>query len=400
MTARAGRAGPGLLFVVLAVALAAALAPASAGAQGRACTITGTQNADYLRGTERADVICGLGGDDRIEAEGGGDVVRGGAGRDTIHSGDGDDTVRAGEGRDRVSAGSGSDEIEGGRGDELHGASGGDRMFGNAGDDVLIHGSGSARDRLDGDRGSDVAHAGDNDRVVQARGPRFDTCPASFANACINFINNSAQDAVFTGSVPDECNGEFPPRTVAADTSHTVYCSVDDSETFTFDYTLDGGATQVSVSAYVPAVTVWDPYVSCSFSVDPSHPRVPPTACIPAFTGDGSSPTSTVYLEPTDIGSPSGMGTGQPCTLNPPPGVTGDTDCPSVGPLQASNSGKVAIASLGPGGSDANVFIVSAGGGSVEHTLQGFGIPPSTWETELDAAPTSSSSRSSGRASW
>ncbi len=137
------------------------------------CTVTGTDEPDFLVGTSGDDVICGAGGNDVILGLGGDDVILAGDGHDLVLAGSGDDRVDAGAGNDTVLAGSGRDEVDGGDGNDvlsgdgsndvlrggngsdlLIGGSGDDELYGEAGFDILLGGSG--RNLLDGGSGRDA----------------------------------------------------------------------------------------------------------------------------------------------------------------------------------------------------------------------------------------------------
>lgn len=117
---------------------------------GRAATIVGTEEADYLVGTNGHDFIIGGAGADRLE---------GLNGHDTLCGGPGDDVLLGGSGPDRLFGDTGNDELRGGiHRDLLRGGSGGDALFGGKGDDLVWGGSG--RDALYGGPGEDELRSG------------------------------------------------------------------------------------------------------------------------------------------------------------------------------------------------------------------------------------------------
>lgn len=100
-------------------------------ADGRVCTIVGTESADILRGTKKNDVICGLGGDDRITGGKGSDVIDGGSGEDDVEGEEGDDQILGGSEDDFLNGGPGTDVLVGDAGDDgLIGGYGDDSLFG------------------------------------------------------------------------------------------------------------------------------------------------------------------------------------------------------------------------------------------------------------------------------
>lgn len=122
---------------------------------GRAPTLTGTDEFDFIAGTPGTDVIQGLDGRDEIRGLAGDDMLCGGDGDDTIDGGSGDDVLEGQLGRDVVLGHDGSDRIEGGPStDQLIGGHGDDTLRGQSGNDELYGGEGD--DQLDGGSGDDL----------------------------------------------------------------------------------------------------------------------------------------------------------------------------------------------------------------------------------------------------
>jgi len=132
------------------------------------CTITGTEEQDFITGTTGADIICGLGGNDIIKSLGGPDIIFAGSGDDFVSSGGGNDIVFGEDGKDVLVGGGGddllvggaiADRLFGGLGDDfVFGGSGADRLYGSAGDDALFGESGE--DRLFGGDNNDLLDGG------------------------------------------------------------------------------------------------------------------------------------------------------------------------------------------------------------------------------------------------
>ncbi len=140
-------------------------------ANGRRCTVLGTQSADEFRSyvvPGGPQVYCGLGGDDRISGGSANDVLDGGEGMDLLLGGAGDDRIYGGVGADTLAGGEGRDDLRGGPGgDDVRGASGSDRLAGGPGRDRLVGGNGedelsggTGMDRLFGGAGRDRLHGG------------------------------------------------------------------------------------------------------------------------------------------------------------------------------------------------------------------------------------------------
>ncbi len=94
------------LVVLVALALTTAgltgTARAVTAANGRPCTIVGTNRSETLRGTPGNDVICGLDGNDDIYGLGGNDYLDGGRGSDWLWGGSGTDAMSGGPDWDTV----------------------------------------------------------------------------------------------------------------------------------------------------------------------------------------------------------------------------------------------------------------------------------------------------------
>jgi hypothetical protein len=68
----------------------------------RACTISGTSNAETITGTSADDVICAGGGSDTIKALEGNDTIKAEGGADRLYGGMGDDRLDGGTGTDNA----------------------------------------------------------------------------------------------------------------------------------------------------------------------------------------------------------------------------------------------------------------------------------------------------------
>jgi Ca2+-binding RTX toxin-like protein len=84
-----------LAVVVLGCAALVALYAPSAHA-ALVCTMTGTNDPEFIEGTPGNDVICGLGGDDTIRGHEGNDILVGGTGQDLLQGQDGNDQLLGG----------------------------------------------------------------------------------------------------------------------------------------------------------------------------------------------------------------------------------------------------------------------------------------------------------------
>jgi Ca2+-binding RTX toxin-like protein len=104
-------------------------------------TITGTDEANYLKGTAAAETIWGGKGNDSLW---------GGAGNDDLFGEEGNDVLGGEEGDDCLYGGAGADYLNGGAGNDwLYGGEHSDILYGDHGADYLDGGDGFGLDRVD-----------------------------------------------------------------------------------------------------------------------------------------------------------------------------------------------------------------------------------------------------------
>lgn len=112
----------GLMCLAVLSVLAASLSSTVAAAgeeEHEKCTISGTEDADWIVGTSGPDVICAGDGDDVVWGLGGSDVIVGGDGNDVLVGGPGSDHLRGGAGDDVLDGSDGNDVLAPGGGADV-----------------------------------------------------------------------------------------------------------------------------------------------------------------------------------------------------------------------------------------------------------------------------------------
>jgi Ca2+-binding RTX toxin-like protein len=99
-----------LVLLVGVVSLSGVLA-GPAWAAHLPCTITGTNDNDFIVGSDQRDIICARAGGDFVDAQGGNDDIHGQDGNDEIFGRSGNDRMTGNQGRDSLLGGQGRDQL-------------------------------------------------------------------------------------------------------------------------------------------------------------------------------------------------------------------------------------------------------------------------------------------------
>lgn len=97
------------------------------------CTITGTNDDDFIIASDQRDIICALAGGDFVDAQGGNDDIHGNEGNDVIFGRSGNDRMTGNLGRDSLYGGQGHDQLIANEDDQ-----GGDFVDGGPDRDVCV----------------------------------------------------------------------------------------------------------------------------------------------------------------------------------------------------------------------------------------------------------------------